>query len=194
VGIIDTLPEDYLENTKLISLDYETTGLKPHATGHQIACVSIAKSEKQAITFMMPGNKISLRRILANLSIQKMAHNIKFEETWSTVCLRQPVQGWDWDTMLAAHILDNRPGVSGLKFQGYVHFGILGYENEVASYLKAADSKNGNAFNKVMELIKDPVGKKELLTYCGVDTLLTYKLAALQKRIIEENATNTSKH
>jgi len=35
--------------TSLIAFDYETTGLKPHATGHRIVCASVAMDEKQKI-------------------------------------------------------------------------------------------------------------------------------------------------
>ncbi len=41
---------------------------------------------------------------------------MKYEDTWSREKLKQQGKGWLWDSMIAAHILDNRPGVTGLKF------------------------------------------------------------------------------
>ncbi len=123
-----------------ISIDYETTGIKPHAKGHRIVCVSIAINENHCYVFMMPKsrkNRQPFIDLLANPD-GKMAHNMKFEETWSVVRLRQSVRNWKWDSMQAAHILDNRPGVTGLKFQVYVRFGVVDYSSEVDSYLKAA--------------------------------------------------------
>ena len=61
--------------------------------------------------------------------------------------LRQPVRGWYWDSMIAAHILNNQAGVSGLKFQTYVHFGVIDYSSEISPYLKS-DDKSANGINK----------------------------------------------
>ena len=117
--------------------------------------------------------------LLANPDIGKMAHNMKFEETWSVVRLRQPIQNWVWDSMQAAHILDNRPGVTGLKFQVYVRFGVVDYSSEVELYLKSA-SKDGNAINHIYELLEKPGGQEMLLEYCGWDAIWQYRLAMLQ--------------
>jgi DNA polymerase len=176
--------------TDLVAIDYETTGLKPHAPGHRIVCASVAYNEDHVQVFMMPSKRSERQRFIDLLKakdIGKMAHNIKFEETWSTVKLKQSVNNWQWDSMLAAHILDNRPGVTGLKFQAYVNFGIIDYDSFISSYLKAKDSKNGNALNRIMELINKPGGKEELMTYCGLDSLLEYKLAMKQMEIFPIN-------
>ena len=186
VEIIDN-PKLLNISSDLIAFDYETTGLKPHAQGHRIVCASVAYNEDHAHVFMMPKTK-SEREPFINLlrrnDIRKMAHNMKFEETWSTVRLRQSVNNWYWDSMLAAHILDNRPGITGLKFQTYVNFGVVDYDSEISSYLKSIDSKNGNGHNRILELIKSEEGKRKLLIYCGLDSLYEYKLAIKQMEII----------
>ena len=166
----------------LVAFDYETTGIKPHAPGHRIVCASVAVSEDECFVFMMPKNKKDRQPfidLLADRSIGKMAHNIKFEETWSVVRLRQPVANWEWDSMMAAHILDNRPGVTSLKFQTYINFGIIDYESEVSPYLKAVDSKNGNALNRIFE-----ADEKKLMEYCSLDSIYEYRLAMWQIKII----------
>ena len=166
----------------LVAFDYETTGIKPHAPGHRIVCASVAVSEDKCFVFMMPKNKKDRQPfidLLANPGIGKMAHNIKFEETWSVVRLRQPVVNWEWDSMMAAHILDNRPGVTSLKFQTYINFGIIDYESEVSPYLKAVDSKNGNALNRIFE-----ADEKKLMEYCSLDSIYEYRLAMWQIKII----------
>jgi len=126
--------------------------------------------------------------LLANQNIGKIAQNMKFEDTWSAVRLRQPVENWVWDTMLAAHILDNRVGVSGLKFQTYVQLGVIDYASEVTPYLKAVDNKNANALNKIMELVELPGGKEKLMKYCGYDAINEYRISVLQRELIYENA------
>jgi len=187
VHIIDNL-EDLPPFPEIVAFDYETTGIKPHAKGHRIVCASIAYNENEVYSFMMPSSPIKRKPfidMLRNPNIKKIAHSMKFEETWSRVRLRQPVQGWWWDTMLMAHILDNRPGINRLKFQVYIQEGIVDYDSEIASYLKGVEPKNANSLNRIMELIKKPGGKEKLMLYCGLDSLYTYRLAMRQRKEVE---------
>jgi len=108
---------------------------------------------------------------------------MKFEEIWSAEILGQPVQNWGFDSMLAAHILDNRTGISGLKFQTYVNFGIIDYDSDINQYLKATRD-GANSFNKVRELAETERGRKKLLTYCALDSLYEYRLATKQMNLI----------
>jgi uracil-DNA glycosylase family 4 len=173
--------------TDLIAFDYETTGLKPHKEEQKIICCSIATSENQVFVFMMPENNIEnlpFRKLLKNSEIGKMAHNIKFEDTWTKVKLKTTISNWNWDSMLAAHIFDNRTEITGLKFQSYVNFGIDDYSSEITPYLKSTDGTS-NGMNKVLELIKTKEGKNKLLTYCAMDSILEYRLAIKQMKIMK---------
>jgi len=173
----------------VVSIDYETTGLKPHGAGHKIICVSVAISENHCYVFVMPKTPSERKpfiNLLNNCAVKKMAHNMKFEEAWSFVRLKQSVTNWYWDSMIASHILDNRTGISGLKFQTYVNFGVVDYDSEIAPYLHTSDDSLGaNGINRIEELIQSPEGLNQLLTYCGLDTIYQYRLARLQ--IIEIN-------
>lgn len=162
--------------------DYECTGLKPFAPGHRIISVSFATSIEEAFSFPFQLDnhfnstqqiqiKRRLRKILTNPNIGKRAHNIAFEHVWSKEILGVVVNNWDYDTILSAHILDNRPGVAGLKFQCYKYFGIDDYSSSVDGYLKSK-RKSANAFNKIQAA---PL--KDLLLYGGIDSLLGAKLA-----------------
>ena len=167
-----------------IAFDYETTGLKPHAEGHRIICAAVANTPNHVFSFMMPSTREGRKpflELLANPKVGKMAQNIKYEDTWSEVRLRQSVESWEWDTMQASHILDNRPGVTGLKFQTYVQFGIIDYASEISPFLQATDNSNGNALNKIGELLKLPGGQEKLLHYCALDAVFEYRLAILQQ-------------
>jgi uracil-DNA glycosylase len=177
-----------------IAFDYETTGLKPHAEGHRIVCASVAYSPGHVYVFMLPEKRKDLRpfiELLKNPNIGKIAHNMKFEETWSVVRLDTPITNWQWDSMQAAHILDNRQGVSGLKFQVYINFGIIDYSSEISPYLEG-DPKDANSFNRVLELIKQPGGKEKLMKYCAYDSIYEYRLAMKQQEIMgyEKNKFN----
>ena len=131
------------------------------------------------------GNRL-LKEILQSDKIGKIAQNLKFEHTWTYNILGYEVKNWIWDTMLATHILDNRPDISGLKIQTYINFGVAGYDDEVAPYLKAADDKDSNSMNKLLDV---PVGSdiwNKLLIYCGMDSLFTYRLASRQMQWIQQ--------
>jgi DNA polymerase len=174
-----------IKNNQIISFDYETTGIKPHAKGHKIVCCSIAMNENEVYVFEIPKDKekqIHLIKILKNNRILKMAHNCKFEENWSYEILGTHVRGWHWDSMLAAHILDNRPGITGLKFQTYVNFGIVNYNMNISQYLEA---KGSNDINKIETLLSNNRDKHELMKYCALDSIHQYRLAIKQMREIE---------
>lgn len=171
----------------LIAFDYETTGLKPHAKGHRIVCAAVAVSEDKVYTFLMPPTKKERQPFIAWLedhSIGKMAHNMKFEDAWTRVRLRTEIQNWEWDSMQAAHILDNRQEITSLKFQAYVHFGIIDYASDVSPYINSSDNY-GNSFNKIEEMLTTPNGEKQLLRYCALDSILEYRLAMKQIKEID---------
>jgi uracil-DNA glycosylase family 4 len=166
-----------------VAIDFETTGKKPHAVGHRIVCVAIADSENHAFAFMMPKTlnaRQPLINLLINQKIGKFGHNIKFEHTWSLVRLSTEIQNWEWDTMIATHIFDNRRYITGLKFQAYINFGVVDYSSVVDSYLKS-DESSANNINRIQELLKRPEGQENLLKYCALDTIYTYRLAVKQQ-------------
>ena len=160
-----------------IAFDYETTGLKPYADGHTIVSCSIATSPISAFAFCLEGNQQVidlLKEILISRDIKKIASNLQFEEMWTQQILGIGVKKWLWDTMLMSHILDNRPRISSIKFQYYVHFGLADYDSHISPMLKSnQDSANG--FNSIFK-----IPKKELLLYNGMDSLLEYRIAEKQ--------------
>lgn len=173
-----------IPNGSVCAIDYETTGLKPHAIGHRIICMAVAYTQDDCYAFHLPNKRRELepiRTFLANPEIKKMAHNMKFEEAWSVEQLRQPVQGWFWDSMLAAHVVDNRSKITGLKFQTYVQFGIIDYSSDIEPYLASEDPNNANALNQIYKLLEKPGGSEKLLYYCGCDAVYEYRLAKVQQ-------------
>ncbi len=173
----------------IVAFDYETTGLKPHAKGQRIICGSVAYDANNVFVFLMPKKKkdrAPLVELLENISVSKVASNMKYEDTWTMVRLigGTIVRGWEFDTMLGAHVLDNRKGISGLKFQVYVRLGVVEYNSEVAPYLKAK-IKGGNEINRINELLDKPNGVESLLTYCGYDSIYELRVALLQMEELE---------
>ena len=172
---------EILESDYDIYFDYETTGLKPFKPGHKIVCMSIAY-EDQVISFPYQYRdyfshreqtkiKSLLRKILTSRGLS--AHNMNFEDSWSRNILGVNDMKWKFDTMLAAHVLDNRSDITGLKMQTYINFGIRPYDRDIKKYLKGDDE----GFNQV-----DEIPLEKLLTYCGRDSMYGKLLEIKQRK------------
>ena len=175
IEILDTVIEE--EPTQFY-FDYETTGLKPHSSGHKITHVSFCAGGKgysfpfQHRDFFSAEEQKQIKErlinILTNHNIWKSAHHCKFEQMWSLNILGVYPEPWDMDTLLASHIADNRRNFTGLKFQTYIVLGIYPYDGPVASYLSA---EGGNSFNRVEE-----IPTKQALTYSALDSRYGYEV------------------
>lgn len=166
-----------------IVFDYETTGLKPHAKGHRILCASVADSINHAWVFLLPKEKSKRApfiRLLQNGGVGKVAHNMKFEDNWTNVRLHTAVHWWAFDTQLAAHVIDNREGITGLKFQTYVRLGIVDYDSEVHPYLESPKGAGANALNTLKEYMQTPENAQRVLKYCAWDSVNSYRIMEQQ--------------
>ncbi len=175
-----------------VVFDYETTGLKPYAPGHKIISVSFAvrwegEDEISGYTFALhhplaPWKGLELghieeawKNLMRDSSVPKIAHNIKHEDMWSREILGVPVEGWSWDTMVNAHIIDNTRGITGLKFQAFQNWGIEGYDALSKKFVEgvltpeqreAGQKVSSHSHNKMLQMPLD-----ELLTYGGCDAI-----------------------
>jgi len=159
---------------KVCAFDYETNCLKPEYEGAEIVSCAFSDGKR---TFAFPWSSDVAEGVsvtLKSISTKKIASNLKFEERWTRHFLKHRVHNWDWDTMLAAHVLNNATGITGLKFQSFVQLGQSQYDKHIEPYLK---SSKGQHINRIREI---PL--KDLLVYNGLDSLLEFKLATLQKR------------
>jgi len=170
-----------IPNQDPLFFDYETTGLKPHAPGHEIICVSMQQG-KNALSFPMYDEvKPIIAEILLDKKIKKVAHNMAFEDDWSYFILNTNVNGWFWDTQLTAHVMDNRQYFTSLKHQVFLNCGVLGYDKEVSAYIKSTNG-TANGFNRMKELDIEKV-----LLYCFFDTMFMADLYPYQKAIIKKD-------
>lgn len=183
ITIIKNLDDfKHIRFLKTIAFDYETTGIKPHRESHEIICMSMSDGEKNIVfpIFENENFKKIIKDFLKSDLVKKVAQNLRFEHLWSNKILGTNVENWYWDTMIATHILDNRSGITGLKFQTYVNFGVAGYDNDVKKYLESKE-KGANNSNKIKECDMD-----ELLLYCGMDSYFTFELYKKQKKQFEK--------
>lgn len=160
-----------------VAFDYETNCLKPDKGGARIVCCSVCWRGLRTVTFPWYGAAIDAMRELVTSPLPKIAANMKFEERWSIAKLGTPVVNWAWCTMQAAHVLDNRHEITGLKFQAFVQFGIDLYNRHIEQFLEATDEEG---FNRIAE-----IDLGQLLKYCGLDSLMEYKLAEKQREAFQ---------
>ena len=154
-----------------VAFDYETTSLKPEVDGADIVCCAISVGCNDTFVYPWVGEVIEATSRLLKSKCPKIAANLKFEERWTRAKLGHGVNNWAWDTMQAAHVLDNRPGITGLKFQSFVQLGQESYDDHIKPYLQTG----ANGLNRIHEL-----NLGDLLMYCGMDALLEYELAMKQ--------------
>jgi DNA polymerase I-like protein with 3'-5' exonuclease and polymerase domains len=124
----------------------------------------------------MEREAIEATSLILKSRIPKIGCNIKFENNWTKTHLGHNVKNWWFDTMVAAHVLDNRKGITSAKFQAFVQLGQPSYNDHIEPYLKG---KMG--LNKIHELDLD-----DLLLYNGLDSLLEYKVAMIQMKQLKK--------
>lgn len=158
-----------------MAFDFETNMLKPEHHKSRIVCCSICFNGKKTIAFPWHGEAITeTLKLLKNHRIAKYGYNIKFEQSWLIWHHKTRVANWRYDGNIGSHILDNghenRP-ITSLKFQSYVLFGMPAYDEHIRPFLESK-GKGSYAENRIQE-----VDLTELLIYCGIDSLLEYKVA-----------------
>lgn len=170
---------DYIRELRkekeMCAFDYETNALKPEYPKSKIASVSISNGK---ITIAFPYSKEikkPFKEFLTDPDIMKIASNLKFEDRWSRYKLHTEVANWGWDTMIAAHVIDSRPDITGLKFQTYINFGVEDYSVIVDKMLHTGKELYNNVFD---------IDIRDLLLYNGLDSLFEYKLAKKQMKIL----------
>jgi uracil-DNA glycosylase len=156
-----------------IAFDYETTTLKPDSSVADIVCCSISNG-KVSYAYPWVGPTIKAMRKFLESNTPKIGYNCRFEGRYTWKLLGCDIRNWIWDGMQAAHILDCRREISGLKFQAFVRLGVEPWEQDVKPYLH---SNGSNTCNRVKE-----VYLPKLLEYCGKDSLYEYLVAKQQMK------------
>lgn len=165
---------EYIRANELTAFDYEATGLKPYTPRQKLYSAAMACNSLGAVSFPFYPEIIDRWKLFLRSPVPKTAHQAKFEETWCVAKLAQPVRNWTWCSLMGAHVADNRRGVHGLKFQVYVHFGVMNWGDDINAYLKSG-SNDANAVNTIHQANLD-----QLLMYGGKDALYQLHLAEKQ--------------
>jgi len=172
--ILKKIDEECLQ----IAFDYETTAISPYHTDAMIWSIGIAISADKGYSFPYQYKHWDSEQfdtitylwqtILQNPNCKKIAQNLKFEDIWSFKVFDVNVQGWEWDTMIASHILETQNKSIGLKYQTYVRWGIEPYNDKISIYMKSAYIGGPNRLGEAPLV--------DLCTYNAADALFTYKL------------------
>lgn len=159
-----------------VAFDYETNMLKPDSKKARIVSCSVCWNGKYTIAYPWMGDAITATRELIKSPLGKIASNAKFEERWTRRKLKTRVRNWRWDTMIIAHALDCRGGITSIKHQAFVRLGQEDYDGHLKRMLHSKED-TGNAENQVKD-----IALKDLLLYGGLDSLLEYMVAEEQAR------------
>jgi len=180
--------QDIIHDEEPSAFDIETSGLNPYDTedgkSHRIFTMAISnKHSTIAFPIDYPGAYKydedyedvcdAVYAYLESEKCPKIAHRTEFENKWCTVLLDADVKNMHWCTKTTQHIVDNRIGITGLKHQAFVRWGIKDYDTTSSMYIK---SGKNTIFNKMHKM---PL--MEQLLYVGADAFLTYKLYKEQK-------------
>ena len=175
--------QDIIISRKPSAFDIETSGLNPWVKGHRIFSIGIATEEKTisfALDYPKAYSNDDLNDIwdivyeyLENKDCPKIAHRTEFEYLWTKVAIQADTKNMYWCTKTTQHILDNRTGITGLKHQCFVRWGVKEFGKAANNYIK---SIGGTAFNKMhlMPLM-------DQLLYVGTDAWMTFHLYQCQK-------------
>lgn len=159
-----------------IAFDFETDRLKPDRDGAKLVTCAICYRGRRTIAYELRGAAVGATRDILRGDNIKLGANVKFEKRWAMAKLGLVVKNWRWDCMQAAHILDHRPGVTSVKFQSFVRFGVDSYNDHIEEFLSKSGPDGGNQILREIEI-------DDLLRYNGLDALLEYMIA---KHQIEE--------
>lgn len=178
---------------KIKAVDIETKGLRPYAADAAIMSMAISFDDTH-FSFAVEHPKAlwkpaQLEQILAEFELLltddtlKIAHNDQFELEWfAGLYGKEVIKHGVWhDTMLQAHVLDERRGSQ-----------TRGEEDKRAAYQALnflVKQHFGIAYKGLFKLNKKDMSKSDLgetLIYNGVDTKFTLKLFHLQAQLLEE--------
>ena len=160
-----------------LAFDFEANMRKPDSAAFRLVCCSFCRDGKTAWAGMIGPRELPLlSAVLRRPQLLKIASNLKYEERVTRAVMGHPVAAWWHDTMLAAHVIDNRPDITSVKFQAYILEGQLDYEESLEGKLKGRYSNRPNRI--------DEIHLKDLLEYCATDSLVEFKVAMKQRAVL----------
>lgn len=163
----------FLTSRVPVAFDYENDRLSPYSDDAEIVSCALSDGET-AVAYPWHGEAVTATREFLLSPVPKIATQLKHEAKWTRKDLGCGVRNWWLDTLLAAHVLDNRPMIASIKFQAFVLLGVDSWNDHIEPYLKG---KGSNGRNRIREI---PVDR--LLEYNALDALYEWHVAMIQAR------------
>jgi len=163
----------------ILVMDTETSSLKSYNRNTFLYSVSMLADIKQGATsFLITPLIIKALQKIFTLNPRIAGANWKFDYCFLKNKANIDAYNLYHDTVLMAHILDNRDGITSLKFCGYVYYG-QAWEDTVHKYLEAE-----GGCNELNRIRQAPV--KDLLYYGSLDVIMTYLVMVKQLEQFEK--------
>ena len=171
---LNTLIDQWSKEKTHTNFDYETTQLSPYLEGGELLTCAIADSENHAVFLPLyqlgeadrRGMDEAIRRYLTS-DISKSIQNATFEFCWSMEILGVEPRNVIWDTMVGAHVVDERKLITNLEFQTFENWG--------------TDYKSGVDRGDIAG-----TDGGVLARYNGLDAITSLSLVGIQKRCMSE--------
>lgn len=158
-------------------IDIETNQLSPFIEGPEIYCIGTSTKDREGYCTDVI-DEPDIRKVLADPTITKIGHNIKFDYKWLRK-FKFPIKGPLYDTRVAAHILnENRPSL-GLKELAIEYTDMGRYDENHERALKLLKGDRSKIPSKLRNM------------YCAQDCDATHRLYTLfDPQIKEEGLQN----
>lgn len=118
---------DIFSKSKLpVSIDYEANQLNPFIGNPELLMISLSIFEQEGFVVPLKPKKEKVWDALSlflKSNAPKTAQNAKFEDMWTRVMFGHPINNLEWDTILSAHIVDERRGKKSLAYLVFAETG-----------------------------------------------------------------------
>lgn len=173
------------------SWDTELSGLNPY-DGERLIMMSFAVDTPEKKAWAVVANSDTLPTcdvLLQSDAIEKIGHNIKFDQLAIMALRGYWVQGIVGDSMLMSYILDPMPGRHGLKPLAGRHLGMYDYDQELSKYTQdhpEADPSDGGDFALVPGEILSQYAAKDAIATLELHNLLSEELTDAMRSLYQD--------
>src|SRR6185436_19151820 len=159
------------------AIDLETNMLKPEGDNSEIVSCSVCIDGAYTIAYPWTRRTADATREFVETGIPLIAGTLKFEDRWLRREFGRDLKlNWLFDVVNGAHVADCRGAITAVKFQGFVRFGYVAYDDQIKPYLVApGDAKP----NRIREF-----DLRKLLRYNARDALYEYHIFDSQTKEI----------
>lgn len=179
-----------LGSDSVVSVDFETTSLKPEREGNGIFCVSFCSTFGSSFVFRLcdtdDDSIATIKKLFSSDRIFLTGHNISFERRWAINNGLGKISNFVHDSLLSEHILrGGKVKNKSLNFLTFVNFGVSDYSSDVKEML-ISDIGGLNHLKKFIGSKFLCHRQKKVMRYCGLDTIFQREIAIRQMKELKK--------